>query len=71
MDIHIGISIFVEISMEIVGNSQVPIYSCKYSKKIYNQHQLLVLILVKEYINKDYKNVIGLIDIMDITPSIT
>ncbi len=33
-------------------------YSCKYSKKIYTQYQLLVLILFKNYRNQHYRDFI-------------
>jgi hypothetical protein len=33
-------------------------YSCKYSKKIYTQYQLLVLILFKDYRNQNYRDFI-------------
>jgi hypothetical protein len=33
-------------------------YSCKYSKKIYTQYQLLVLILFKDYRNQHYRDFI-------------
>lgn len=39
-------------------STRISPYSCKYSKKIYNQHQLLVLILFKDYRNQHYRDFI-------------
>lgn len=40
-------------------------YSCKYSKKIYTQYQLLVLILFKDYRNQHYRDFIDDIEDME------
>lgn len=56
---------FIDTAMVIAGNSRVPMYSNKYSKRVYNQRQLLVLVLFKEYLNKDYRDVVELVDLMD------
>ena len=55
---------FVDTSLETVQSSRLTLYSCKYSKQVYTQHQLLVLILLKEYISTDYRDFIELIDLM-------
>ena len=41
------------------------IYSCKYSKRIYTQHQLMSLVLLKEYLNTDYRSIVELVELMD------
>jgi nitroimidazol reductase NimA-like FMN-containing flavoprotein (pyridoxamine 5'-phosphate oxidase superfamily) len=41
-----------------VNSTRISPYSCKYSKKIYTQHQLLVLILFKDYRNQHYRDFI-------------
>lgn len=51
--------------MSVAGRSHLPIYSCKYSKRKYTQHQLLTLVLIKEYTSKDYRNVVELVDLME------
>ena len=56
---------FVEIAMDVVRGARVPLYSCKYSKRIYNQHQLVVLLMLKEYITTDYRDFIELLELMD------
>jgi len=43
----------------------MPLYSCKFSKRTYTQHQLLILLLFKEYIGEDYRDIVELIEIMD------
>ena len=56
---------FVNISLETVQSSRLKLYSSKYSKHVYTQHQLLVLVLLKEYIKTDYRDFIELIDLMN------
>ena len=41
------------------------LYSCKYSKHVYTQHKLLVLVLLKEYLSTDYRDFVELIDLMN------
>jgi hypothetical protein len=42
-------------------SSRLNLYSCKYSKRVYTQHQLLALVLLKEYISTDYRDFVELI----------
>lgn len=56
---------FVELSSGLIRDSRIPLYSSKYSKKTYTQHQLLVLLLLKEYLAEDYRDTIELTEIMD------
>jgi hypothetical protein len=56
---------FVELSSSLIKDSRIPLYSSKYSKKTYTQHQLLILLLLKEYLSEDYRDTVELIDIMD------
>jgi hypothetical protein len=51
---------FVEISSGLIKESRIPLYSSKFSKKTYNQHQLLILILLKEYLSDDYRDTVDL-----------
>lgn len=55
---------FVELSSGLIRDSRIPLYSSKYSKKTYTQHQLLVLLLLKEYLVEDYRDTIELTEIM-------
>ena len=55
---------FVDTSLETVQYSRLKLYSCKYSKHVCTQHQLLVLVLSKEYISTDYRDFVELIDLM-------
>jgi len=43
---------FVKLSSGLIKDSRIPLYSSKYSKKTYTQHQLLILLLLKEYSRK-------------------
>nr|WP_321498246.1 IS5 family transposase [uncultured Methanolobus sp.] len=56
---------FVDTAQAVSGNSHLQIYSCKYSKRKYTQHQLLTLVLLKEYLNEDYRDIIEIVEVMD------
>ena len=56
---------FVDTSLETVQSSRLNLYSCKYSKHVYTQHQLLVLVLLKGYISTDYRDFVELIELMN------
>lgn len=56
---------FVELSSGLIRDSRIPLYSSKYSKKTYTQHQLFILLLLKEYLAEDYRDTIELTEIMD------
>jgi len=56
---------FVDTSLEIVQSSRLKLCSCKYSKHVYTQHQLFVLVLLKEYIGTDYRDFAELIELMN------
>ncbi len=47
---------FVDTSLKTVQSSRINIYSCKYSKHGYTQHQLLILVLLKKYISIGYRD---------------
>jgi len=49
---------FIRAAFSIVKAIRITPYSCKYSKKIYTQYQLLVLILFKDYRNQHYRDFI-------------
>jgi len=49
---------FIQAAISVVKSTHLNLYSCKYSKKIYTQHQLLVLILFKDYRNQHYREFI-------------
>ena len=55
---------FVDTSLETIQSSRLKLYSCKFSEHVYTQHQLLVLILLKEYISTDYRDFVEFIDLM-------
>jgi len=54
----------VKTSLEVIKNSHVPLRSSKFSKKKFNQHQLLTLIILKEEIGMDYRDFTELIHIL-------
>ena len=56
---------FIDLSLKTVQSSRLNLYSCKYSKHVYTQHQLLVLVLLKEYISTDYRDFVELVELMN------
>jgi hypothetical protein len=57
---------FVELSSGLIRDSRIPLYSSKFSKKTYTQHQLLtLLLLLKEYLAEDYRDTVELTEIID------
>jgi len=56
---------FVELSSGLIKDSRIPLYSSKFSRKTYTQHQLLILLLLKEYLSEDYRDTVELTGIMD------
>lgn len=65
---------FVQTAISIVKSTHLNPYSSKFSKKIYTQHQLLVLILFKDFRNQHYREFIedvgdmeGVQDILDLS----
>ena len=55
---------FVELSSGLIRDSRIPLYSSKFSKKIYTQHQLLILLFLKEYLAEDYRDTVELTEVM-------
>jgi hypothetical protein len=55
---------FVELSSGLIRDSRIPLFSSKFSRKTYTQHQLLVLLLLKEYLSEDYRDITELAEIM-------
>ena len=56
---------FIKHAFSIVQSSRISPYSCKYSRRDYTQHQLLTLILFKEYRKEDYRTVTWNLEEMD------
>ena len=56
---------FVELSTGLIRDSRIPLFSSKFSRKTYTQHQLLILLLLKEYLSEDYRDTVELAEIMD------
>lgn len=50
--------IFIKQAFSVVQSSRITQYSCKYSRRDYTQHQLLTLLLFKEYRKENYRTVI-------------
>ena len=56
---------FVELSLGLIRDSRIPLFSSKFSKKTYTQHQLMILILSKNYLSEDYRDTVELTWVMD------
>ncbi|QYZ79831.1 IS5 family transposase [Methanofollis formosanus] len=55
----------VNIICSVLRSSHLPLYSCKYSRKTYTQHQLMAILLFREALHTDYRDNVALIDLMD------
>ncbi|WP_049891042.1 hypothetical protein [Methanohalobium evestigatum] len=55
---------FIDETLKIIRRNRLPLYSSKYSKQDYNQHQLMVMVLFKDYIVTDYKRFTQLLELM-------
>ena len=51
--------------VSVIRSSHLPFYSCKFSRKTYNQHQLMAFFIFREVLGTDYRDIIDLIDIAD------
>jgi len=49
---------FIQAASSVVKSTHLKLYSCKYSKKTYTQHQLLILVLFKDFRNQHYREFI-------------
>ena len=56
---------FVQTAISIVKSTHLNPYSCRFSKKTYTQHQLLVLILFKDFRDQHYREFIEDVGDMD------
>ena len=56
---------FIQAAISVVKSTHLKPYSCKFSKKIYTQHQLLVLILFRDFRNQHYREFIEDVGNMD------
>lgn len=48
----------------VLRSSHLPLYSCKYSRRTYTQHQLMAILLFREALGTDYRDVVELINLM-------
>jgi transposase len=56
---------FVELSSGLIRDARIPLFSSKFSKRTFTQHQLLTLLLLKEYLSEDYRDTVELIEIIE------
>lgn len=47
-----------------VRSSHLPLYSCKYSRKTYTQHQLMTILLLREALGTDYRDTVDLVELL-------
>jgi len=57
---------FLNHAYALIKNSRIPRYSCKYSKHVYSQHQLVAILLLKEYFQEDYRDIVDLLECSEI-----
>ena len=56
---------FIQAAISIVKSTHLKPYSCKFSKKVYTQHQLLGLVLFKDFRNQHYREFIEDVEDME------
>ena len=56
---------FIKHAYSLVHSSRLASYSCKYSRREYTPHQLLTILLFKEYRKADYRTIIWDLEEMD------
>ena len=56
---------FVEVTTGLIRDVRIPLFSSKYSPKTYTHHQVLILLLLKEYLAEDYRDTSERVEIMD------
>jgi hypothetical protein len=56
---------FIKHAFSLVQSSHLSLYSSKYSRRDYTQHQLLTILLFKEYRKEDYRTIIWDLEEMD------
>ena len=56
---------FIKHALSLVQSTHLSLYSSKYSRRDYTQHQLLTILLFKEYRKEDYRTVIWDLEEMD------
>lgn len=57
---------FLTITLNAIQASKIPLYSSKFSRKDFNQHQLLSLVIFKQYLGLRYRDFIELVELMDV-----
>lgn len=57
---------FLTACQSAITLARIPLYSSQYSRKDYNQHQLLALLLLKEFIGQGYRGLVHLTEISQI-----
>jgi hypothetical protein len=56
---------FVELSSGLIRDSRISLFSSKFSRNTYTQHQLLTLLLLKEYLSEGYRDTVELTEILE------
>jgi hypothetical protein len=57
---------FLTATLNAIRESNIPLYSSKFSRKDYTQHQLLTLLVFKEYLGARYREIIELVEVMEV-----
>ena len=57
---------FLTVAINAINAANIPEYASQFSKKVYNQHQLLALLLLKEYLKCGYRELTETLELTDI-----
>ena len=55
---------YVSMSLKIIKNARIPLYSNKFSRKDYTQHQHLAMIMLKNELKTSYEGIAELVSLM-------
>ena len=58
---------YISMSLKIIRNARIPLYSNKFSRKDYTQHQHLAILMLKNELKTSYE---GIVDLVSLMPSI-
>ena len=56
---------FLTVAINAINDANIPKYALQISKRVYNQHQLLALLLLKEYLKYGYRELIEIIELRE------
>lgn len=56
---------FAGLSSGLIRDPRIPLFSSRFSCQTCTRHQLLILLLLKEYLSEDYRDTVELLEVID------